>query len=47
MAKKNTPTRGPSKHGGWGGKRPSKGGGLSKSKPGHKPGTSGGGKKKK
>ena len=46
MANKNTPTRGPSKHGGWGGKRASKGGGLSTTKSGGKSGTSGGGKKK-
>lgn len=46
MGKKNTPTRGPSKHGGWGGKRASKGGGLSTTKSGGKSGTSGGGKKK-
>ena len=31
MAKKNNPVRGPSKHGGWGGKRARKGGGLSES----------------
>jgi len=28
MAQKNDPVRGTSKHGGWGGKRASKGGGL-------------------
>ena len=41
MAKKNTPVRGPSKHGGWGGKRASKGGGLSTTPKGGKSGTSG------
>jgi len=46
MAKKNTPVRGRSKHGGWGGKRVSKGGGLSTTISGHKSGTSGGGKRK-
>lgn len=46
MGKKNTPTRGPSKYGGWGGKRASKGGGLSRTKSGGKSGTFGGGKKK-
>ena len=46
MTKKNNPVRGPSKHGGWGGKRASKGGGLSTTKPGGKSGSSKGGKKK-
>jgi hypothetical protein len=46
MAKKNIPTRGPSKHGGFGGKRASKGGGISITKSGNKSGTSGSGKKK-
>ncbi len=46
MTKKNIPARGPSKHGGWGGKRASKGGGLSTTKSGNKSGNSKGGKKK-